>query len=331
MPQAWRARLSDDPLSPNRTVIIRRFLPFALILGSPFGPAYLMNGQWLVGVSVLCAQCMMLVVWWRLRSGRGSSRLILALALCNNLIVVMSLHQQGAISMPWVSAALVANYFLIQRKRAHLLCLGMLIPAVLAVESAEGVRYALRLALSSLLLLAMLNLVLSALAQSQEHLKHLAEVDPLTGAGNKRRFDRLIANHVPPSQEHRTANALLAIDIDHFKSVNDGHGHAVGDEVLKEVAHRIRARLRESDQLFRVGGEEFAVILPRTGLNQALAVAEDIRMLFGQRAVFDGVCITVSIGLCEHRAGYSVSEWVEAADAALYAAKRRGRNRVVVS
>lgn len=330
VPRSWFDGLNDDPLASGRRSMIQRFIPFALVLLSPFSTLHLLRAEWLLGLAVVCAQVVMFVLWLLLRRGGSASPLLTALAIFDNAMVLNALHWQGTVALPWVSVVLVTNYFLVPRKHAHGLSLCLLVAAPLTVGAAEGAAIALRLAAASLFLLILLNVVLSALAQAEQRLIGLAEIDPLTGAGNRRRFERLASNLAPRGDGHRTPNCLLAIDIDHFKSINDRFGHPVGDEVLRCVAQRIRYRLRESDHLFRTGGEEFAVILARTGLGQACAVAEDIRQLFADREVAHGVRITVSIGICAYGAGTALESWVKAADDALYAAKREGRNRVVV-
>ena len=128
------------------------------------------------------------------------------------------------------------------------------------------------------------------------------------------------------------------VDIDHFKDVNDAHGHLAGDETLKMVAFVLRGAVRKEDVLARYGGEEFVVIARETGLDGARALAERIRRAVEKsRCSWQGtelgvtvsIGVTVSVGLTEYVPGRSEREFVEAADRALYAAKQQGRNRVV--
>ncbi len=125
------------------------------------------------------------------------------------------------------------------------------------------------------------------------------------------------------------------MDLDHFKQVNDRHGHAMGDAVLKAFSAVLLEVLRESDLAARVGGEEFAVLLPSTSAQEAIIPLERIRQMLAERVVRLGeheVSVSVSIGLCEWRDGLgSPDAWLAQADQALYAAKDGGRNRLCVA
>jgi diguanylate cyclase (GGDEF)-like protein len=159
-----------------------------------------------------------------------------------------------------------------------------------------------------------------------------ANIDALTGLPNRRYFDELLSIMRP---RRRTTDSLgvLMVDIDHFKKVNDQHGHAAGDEVLRAVAGAIAATIRAEDTPARYGGEEFAVILRRASAGQATDVGDRVRqavaVLPGERLGI-GRGVTVSVGVAVAAAGEDISLVVERADRALYLAKRRGRDRVEV-
>ncbi len=160
--------------------------------------------------------------------------------------------------------------------------------------------------------------------------KTMAQTDPMTGLGNRRALEASVAAHAGST----AATGVLAIDVDHFKKVNDSHGHAAGDAVLRYVAATLRAELRGDDQAFRVGGEEFSVLLGDTSEEGAARTAERLRERLSRHPVHhDGVDIefTVSIGVSLWGAGVGFKQAAEAADRALYVAKQQGRNRVVQS
>ena len=125
--------------------------------------------------------------------------------------------------------------------------------------------------------------------------------------------------------------ALLVIDIDHFKRINDSHGHEVGDAVLRQVVNAVQARKRRNDLLFRLGGEEFVLLLPGATLAQAQQIAEDLRQRLAQAVLLPGQPVTVSIGVSALQPRQTAEAWVKRADAALYQAKRGGLNRVVLA
>ncbi|RMD98378.1 MAG: GGDEF domain-containing protein, partial [Calditrichaeota bacterium] len=155
-----------------------------------------------------------------------------------------------------------------------------------------------------------------------------------TGLPNRRAFDRQILLAMETFMRYKQPVALAIIDLDHFKRVNDAHGHPVGDAILKEVSSRLRNMLRKIDFLARYGGEEFAGVFPNTTARGAFCVMERIRKSIA-RAPFEvdalKIPITISIGICEIEPQMEAADWIEQADQALYAAKRNGRNQVIVA
>jgi diguanylate cyclase (GGDEF)-like protein len=128
--------------------------------------------------------------------------------------------------------------------------------------------------------------------------------------------------------------SLIMLDIDHFKKVNDTHGHDAGDLVLKATADEARALVRKSDYIGRYGGEEFLIVLPDTGLVNAVALAERLRVNIGGNMVAAGgaeVCVTSSFGVSEFRDGLDMRRFIKSADEMLYKAKMSGRNKVLPS
>ena len=168
--------------------------------------------------------------------------------------------------------------------------------------------------------------------------KRLSVTDPLTGAWNYRYFERRFEQEIERSRRFGRVLALLMLDVDHFKSVNDQFGHQRGDEVLVEFAGRVTGSVRDIDTFARYGGEEFVLILPETNLEGGLAVAEKLRLathrtpFCGESGGDGGVRLTVSIGVaCFPEHATSPQELLRAADLALYEAKLQGRDRVVTA
>jgi diguanylate cyclase (GGDEF)-like protein len=171
--------------------------------------------------------------------------------------------------------------------------------------------------------------------QFSKNLYESAVKDALTGLHNRRHFDERLHAEVAFATRHFTPAALLVIDIDHFKRVNDERGHQVGDEALREVAQRLLSSVRSEDMTARFGGEEFAVVCRDTSEAEAVILADRFRATIAEEiAVSRGPALrlTASVGLAVvPKAGIaSDQDLIKAADAALYLAKRHGRNRTVV-
>lgn len=162
-------------------------------------------------------------------------------------------------------------------------------------------------------------------------LEQLSATDLLTGLWNRRHFDEVVARELAFSERERSPVSLLLFDLDHFKQVNDRFGHAVGDLVLKTAAERLQAAARATDQVFRWGGEEFAVLAPATSAQAATAIAERLRAGVAAQAFPEAGAVTISAGVAEHLGGEAADHWFERVDAALYRAKEEGRDRVVTA
>jgi diguanylate cyclase (GGDEF)-like protein len=173
-----------------------------------------------------------------------------------------------------------------------------------------------------------------ALGRQADRLAELSETDALTGLSNARGlFDRLDAE-LARSRRYREPIALLFVDLDGLKSINDRYGHRAGDEAIRNLADVIRSQLRESDVGARWGGDEFAVLAPNTSRAAALALAERIRALIPRQSVEWPLSGSVGVAAIEPRTDgevWDASTLMRAADAAMYDAKRGGRNKVVVA
>jgi len=178
---------------------------------------------------------------------------------------------------------------------------------------------------------------------NHEHLRRLSLIDMLTRVKNRRSFDQDLSRELARAVRYMQPLSCLFIDVDHFKKVNDSHGHQAGDVALKQIAQLVRRQLRQTDHLARYGGEEFAALLPDCHRETAIHIAERIRLLAESTPIVaEGVKpfhITLSIGLCTWQplpgGARDDGPWVGQrlvanADAAVYEAKRTGRNRICV-
>jgi diguanylate cyclase (GGDEF)-like protein len=171
----------------------------------------------------------------------------------------------------------------------------------------------------------------AAVEHETEELQHLAATDPLTGLYNRRQFMASAEAEWARAKRYGRPLSVLMIDIDLFKRINDRYGHDAGDAVLVRVAHLCETQARSSDVAARLGGEEFAILLPETAARDALTVADRLRRAVAGEAISVGgvnVRTTISIGVSDWTGAYAFDEVIKQADLALYEAKHLGRNRV---
>ena len=165
---------------------------------------------------------------------------------------------------------------------------------------------------------------------AMEHIKEQAVTDDLTGLANRKAYHEWLASMIAQFHRYDIPFSLLMLDLDHFKVVNDTYGHQTGDEVLVRFSRIMTAIVRKTDHLFRVGGEEFVVLLNYTTLDQAVIFAERVRAIIEERLIIgDGSSVTVSIGAAEIREDDDQESILRRADSRLYRAKQAGRNRVM--
>ena len=321
-------RNENDPLAAFRERIVAPVSLAALLLLLVFAVNNFLQGRPLLGL-VVCAVLLILlgnVVW--LRRGRPPPvpyAFILVPAVAG---IVVSVSEQGILGAFWSYPLTLILYFVVTRRMALLFSLAILLALTAAVAHWLEPALAVRVFATLLLSIVMINVVLNVLGDLQDSLLRQTLTDPLTGAYNRRYMDQAVGLAVELGRRHKPTNTLLVFDIDHFKRVNDRFGHDAGDEVLRRLVQLVRARLRKVDPLFRIGGEEFMVLLRDTDVAGASSVAEDLRHRVEAEAMLPGEVITISIGVGPQVSGQSLDEWVKAADLALYRAKNAGRNRV---
>jgi diguanylate cyclase (GGDEF)-like protein len=187
----------------------------------------------------------------------------------------------------------------------------------------------LRFAGEDALLVAIVDV--TAQKQAREDLLVRATHDALTGAFNRRHVEDVLSKEVERAERHARPLAVAILDADHFKRINDTHGHQTGDEALRAISERCRRTVRANDVFGRYGGEEFVVIFPETNIEEAAVVAERLRAAVADSPIKVGdvaLDVTVSVGLAAHAPGHDGDKLLQRADAALYDAKQAGRNLV---
>lgn len=252
-----------------------------------------------------------------------------AVAVLSLVAMLGTVYVAGAGQLNWMYPTILVVFYLVPP--LHSLALTVIGFSVMLPHLMEILEPA---ALMTTLFTIALNVAFCYAFSSQKEsqrarLQHVATKDPLTGAENRRglasRLRGLIARH----QRKPINVSLILIDLDEFKRINDQFGHAVGDEVLVGVVKVLRQRVRRSDSIYRIGGEEFLIVADNTGQGSGHDMAEDLRVLIEATRLIEGYPVTASIGVARIVPGEDYDSWVKRADDALYEAKHSGRNRVV--
>lgn len=297
----------------------------------PFLVYRFVTGQVIAGAIdagiVLCI-CAALVHAWR---GGRIERAALAVVAACALGCVSITWFAGLAGIVWTYPVVVGSFLLVSRERAA--ALSLLVVAANAAVAFHHDVLAAGLPLAMFLVTAFVTgLFALAFAQrtgeQRRRLEDLATRDPLTGAQNRRAMNRELQLAVEAKARHDANFALVLFDIDHFKRVNDTYGHEAGDRVLVDFAELLRQNIRKLDQLYRIGGEEFLVLLSAVDAEELPGVCANLHGVIRAGLHYRDEPITVSLGAAALRPGETHAEWLARVDAALYRAKRNGRNRV---
>ena len=251
---------------------------------------------------------------------------------CSQLMIVASVAMTGGAVAPMLCWLAVPMMTLGARFSERGIAAGLAFSLVLLVgvtlaADAEAVFQNPPLLFGPLALMVCVAIFQSVLMRSDIKHRAAAVIDPLTGMLNRQALTQRVTEFEQQARVTGQSVGLIVADIDHFKRVNDSHGHAVGDAVLKDVAYRLRKELRTFDLCYRIGGEEFVVLLPGARLGDVVGVAEGLRAAIAAEPL-GGLDVTMSFGVSASDVGWVYETAFAAADAALYAAKRTGRDRV---
>jgi len=319
-----------------RNIAADEVLPLLLCAAStlgilPFAIMRLVQGDWIMAIIdslIVLSMALLGIFVFRTHKVRLASIYIAVLCVVGALVTV---YIKGPMQVFWTyPATMVAFYILKPREGVLLVCFtAIALVPVLATE----------MSIAMLASVVVTLLITNAVAYSfaiqtalqQEQLLKLANRDPLTGAGNRRALEVELDRVVALRNRTGVPASVLMLDLDRFKRINDEHGHAIGDKALVCVSQIITSRIRKIDSFFRIGGEEFVVVVENDHLKSAITVAEDLRTDIEHYREIKGVRLTISIGIAELVDGENTKNWLARADEALYEAKRSGRNRTALA
>jgi diguanylate cyclase (GGDEF)-like protein len=318
----------EDLLARERVRVMSALSVLAAVFLLPFAASDFLKGRYLLSGSIVCVVAAFAIDGVALRRGGRPPIPYPLLLVPVATAITVSLATQGVVGAFWCYPVVVFFYFVLARTAARACSLGLLLFATALVHHFLTMRITVRFAASLFLTIVIVDVIQDIIGQLQRLLLEQAITDPLTGAYNRRHMETRLAEAVETHHRRGGASSLLLTDVDHFKQINDEHGHEAGDAVLRGIVSTIRNRARQVDLLFRMGGEEFILLLPDTTPSDAVAVADSIRQAIAEAPLLEGRSVTASIGVGDLRGGDSVESWIKAADAAMYAAKEGGRNRV---
>jgi len=329
---AWRYIIASD--SERRSV--ESYLPLILsIVGAlgilPFTVLRYMEGAWaaaIVDTIIMLAFIGLGIYIFRTRRVQAASIVISCFCIAG---VISTVYIIGPEQVYWVYPALMAVFYLVRPRIA--LVLAMVSVAVLLPHMVGNMDFhSTTTVLVTIAVMSSFAFAFSRITNRQrEQLMQLATKDPLTGAGNRRGLDVKLNDVVNNHNRNGMTASMLLLDLDHFKKVNDVHGHAIGDQILKRVTEIINLRIRVTDSLYRIGGEEFVVVLESQDAERASHLAEQLRTLIHVNELVPDQPVTISLGVAELTKDETVSSWLGRADEALYRAKRAGRNTMSIA
>lgn len=241
---------------------------------------------------------------------------------------LLAIFELGIVAIYWSFPFMIALTFILPAKGALIFNLTSFVIVTLFGFYSVEFFVAIRAFASLFLTLIFCYLISTHLNSVHEDLHFRAVKDPLTGVFNRTLLFLDLEQAIRNSTRNNKVSTILAIDVDNFKSINDTFGHATGDATLKKIVFAIEQRCREVDRLYRIGGEEFILLMNETNEKDALILAEDIRLGVEREPIISDQVVTISIGVCSIKKGMDAEKWLTMADGLLYEAKKQGKNQI---
>jgi diguanylate cyclase (GGDEF)-like protein len=285
-----------------------------------------------IGIGSICIVLFLLVNASLVIVGRCHQKLTLYGLVPAGMTFMIGVFQDDAfIGSLWCYPSIVACYCMLSAKRATIANITILTISIPMILTTLPPVYAYRVCATLLAISLFANILVRVIDKQQHRLHELLIHDSLTGLLNRFTLGTTLCSAIERCKSQGTRSSILAIDIDHFKSINDRYGHDVGDQVLHDVSQLFLRNLRESDAAFRSGGEEFLILLHDSDLREAKNIAQRLRHVIELAPIVPNQSLTVSIGIARCESSEDWTSWMKRADESLYEAKNQGRNRVVVS
>ncbi len=313
-----------------RFAIVMLFASVAVAGITPFAAYRFARGEIIPGaidvVIVLIVAATAIDVW----RGGNIDRAARIMAVVGGVGCLMTANLIGPAGILWLYPVLLANFLLLERRQAILASLLGVLVLILSsntlVDSSQRIVFVV-----TTLMVSTFAFIFAYQTDTQRaQLEALAWHDSLTGIYNRRAMERELAIAIETFRRHKTAYGLAIVDLDHFKRINDTYGHEAGDRVLIDFVRLVAESTRKVDRFFRLGGEEFVLLLPGAEPGSLHVICENLRAHIAAQLRYERESITVSIGAAALEANEDSASWLVRADEALYQAKHQGRNQLVV-
>ncbi|MEO0615935.1 MAG: GGDEF domain-containing protein [Pseudomonadota bacterium] len=320
--------MKHGQLETERAILISMTLS-GIVAVLPFAIIRLMHGETLLfalDITLVAGLIGLGVYVWRTHRTVLASYAVSIMAMA---AIIGTVYIKGPQQIYWAFPTVLIIFYLlppIEALALNLLGLSVLLPKLIvpmASESLMTVFFTLAVTITFSYAFS------SRTADQRKQLIMLATKDPLTGAENRRALSERLREIFATHRRRPVTASMLMVDLDNFKRINDELGHAVGDCALIKLVQLIRQRIRETDSVYRVGGEEFLIIAEGATATIADTLGEDLRVLVETAKLVDGRPVTISVGIAELFPEEETDDWLRRTDNALYAAKNGGRNRVV--
>ncbi|MDH5719430.1 MAG: GGDEF domain-containing protein [Spirochaetia bacterium] len=319
-----------DPLTDFRVLANFSIALVGVLFLTPFTiNNFMQNRLWLgCGVLFIVIICFFII----LSIIRGQFRPIISFIIFTPFVIVtinMIIVKLGLIGILWSYPSILAIYFMLTEKKAWIANLILLVTAIPLIFMNVEIFIAARAAATMICVSICSALFIRIILNQQALLKKRALIDPLTKLYNRNILHITLEQAIAQNRRTGTQVSLLCIDVDFFKKINDTKGHDAGDTVLRNIGSFLKKEIRLADKAFRMGGEEFIIMLYDTDNKNAKIFAEKLRKKIEKHSFLPDVSITVSIGVAALRKNEQCDQWMKRCDENLYKGKKQGRNRVV--
>lgn len=302
---------------------------------SPYAVYRLLEGNYLVGIAdtiIVCSTIGAVLYAWRTGDTVKPGIVVSVIFSAGTTLITINLGVNGLF---WVYPLIIFNFFMVSPGKAllaMLLVVGSLCTYALSVP---GTVFESNYQMISFLVTSLMASIMSFVFayrtfNQRDQLQQLAVRDPLTGARNRRAMNEELKIAASVQRRHGDNYGVLVMDLDHFKQINDQHGHLAGDQVLMDFVQLIKRSSRKEDRLFRFGGEEFLLLLPNTDLASLRIAAEHLQTQVAEQLIGPGGPVSMSSGGAILQRGEHWEATLQRADRCLYQAKDAGRNRAVI-